>query len=172
MNKLLVIDDSEDILRTITTYLAEYYSVLTAKFGEKGVEIFKKERPSVVVTDIKMPGMDGIDVLREIKTIDKDVEVILMTGNGEIDSVIKSLRLGASEFILKPMDIGLLEIVIERAFDKKKKKDELNQLLDGIGMSINGLLRHINGGGKSDLEFIKEELEKMNLRYEKWKTSP
>jgi len=181
MEKILIIDDSEDILKTAKTYLSEIYEVLTAKFGEKGIEIFKKERPAVVISDIKMPGMDGVDVLREIKSIDENVDVILMTGNGDMDDVIKSLRFGAADFILKPMDVGLLEISIEKALDKHRAVDEINRVLNEIRMSITNLwiklsitsmIQCINENVELNPEILKEELEKINAIYERWEGYP
>ena len=181
MEKILIIDDSEDILRTIKTYLNESYEILTAKFGEKGIEIFKKERPTVVISDIKMPGMDGVDVLREIKSIDENVDVILMTGNGDMDDVIKSLRFGATDFILKPMDVGLLEISIEKALGKHRAVDEINRILNeirtsitnlGIKLSITSMIQCINENVELNPEILKEELEKINAICEKWEGYP
>ena len=171
MEKILVIDDSEDILRTVETYLCEGYIVLTAKYGELGLDIYKKERPGVVITDIRMPGMDGIDVLREVKSIDKDTEVILITGNGDMKDVIKSLRLGASDFMLKPTDVGLLELIIEKAFDKRRSKQEIDILMDKFDGLVTGLIRDLNDGKNVDFALLKEEMEAMESRYSRWKSS-
>lgn len=177
MERILVVDDDKDLLKTAETYLCEIYNVFSARYGEKGIEIFKKERPRVVITDIKMPGMDGIDVLREIKTIDKDAEVILITGHGDMDDVIKALRLGASDFIIKPMDVGLLELAIDKAIIKQKARSEIRNLLGEIKSSlinleaklyIASLCQCINENVEIDPEIVKFELEKINRECEKW----
>lgn len=171
MEKILVIDDSEDILRTVQTYLCESYIVLTAKYGEKGLEIFDKERPGVVITDIRMPGMDGIDLLREVKAIDKDTEVILITGNGDMKDVIKSLRLGASDFMLKPTDVGLLELIIDKAFQKRMSKQEIDVLMDKFDALVSRSIQDLGEGKDLDFTQLKEEMEEIDLRYSKWKSS-
>jgi len=79
------------------------YEVLTAEDGKSGLEIFAKESPPIVLTDIKMPGMDGIEVLKRIKEISPETEVIVVTGHGDMDLAIQSLQLEASDFVTKPI---------------------------------------------------------------------
>ena len=104
MNKILLIDDEEDILRVLSISLrADGYDVMTAGSGEEGLDIYEKEVPDIVLTDIKMPGMDGIEVLSRIKEQERDSEVIIITGHGDIDNAIEALKYGASDFINKPV---------------------------------------------------------------------
>ena len=119
MSKILLIDDEESIrllLRISLTHKG--YEVITAEDGEKGVEMFEQERPTLVLTDIKMPGMDGIEVLRRIKKIDPETEVIVITGHGDMDSAIQSLQLNASDFIVKPVKDEVLSVALKRAQDR------------------------------------------------------
>ena len=119
MAKILIIDDEESIrllLRISLTHKG--YEVITAEDGEKGVEMFEQERPTLVLTDIKMPGMDGIEVLRRIKKIDPETEVIVITGHGDMDSAIQSLQLNASDFIVKPVKDEVLSIALKRAQER------------------------------------------------------
>ncbi|MHC1744454.1 MAG: response regulator [Syntrophobacteraceae bacterium] len=116
MNTVLVIDDEKPTLAMFRLTLNAYgYEVLTAENGREGLEVFERERPPIVLTDIKMPGMDGIEVLRRIKQIDPKTEVIVITGHGDMDLAIKALNLDATDFINKPIQRQALEQALERA---------------------------------------------------------
>ncbi len=115
-NKILIVDDEEIIVRLLTMSLrSDGYEVVSAFSGEEGLEVFKKSSPDIVVTDIKMPGMDGLELLKQIKEIDPDREVIIVTGHGDVDSTITALQYGASDFINKPVRDEALAIALERA---------------------------------------------------------
>jgi two-component system NtrC family sensor kinase len=125
--KLLLIDDEEDIVKVLSMSLrSDGYQVLTALSGDEGLEIFQKELPDIVLTDLKMPGIDGLEVLRRSKTINPDAEVIVITGHGDMDSAIESLRYGASDFINKPVRDEALQIALERAKEKISIRSKLN----------------------------------------------
>jgi PAS domain S-box-containing protein len=116
---LLLIDDEEGIRKVLGLTLKDAgYEVSIAIDGEHGLELFKQENPAIVLTDIKMPGLDGIEVLRRIKSISPDTEVIVITGHGEIELAIKSLQLEASDFITKPIHEEALFIALKRAEEK------------------------------------------------------
>ena len=119
MTKLLVIDDEIPFLEVLETSLSsEGYDVMTAENGEEGLKIFEQRKPKLVLTDIKMPGIDGIEVLRRIKTIDSQAEVIVITGHGDMDSAIAALQHGASDFITKPVRGDKLRLALDRAEKK------------------------------------------------------
>jgi len=104
MDKILIIDDEKPTLTMFNLTLSAFgYTVITAENGQEGIESFERERPPLVITDIKMPGMDGIEVLRRIKEIDPNTEVIIVTGHGDMDLAIKALNLDATDFINKPI---------------------------------------------------------------------
>jgi len=126
LKKLLIIDDEPPILEMLEMSLAsEGYEVSTAENGVEGLVVFKEQKPKLVLTDIKMPGMDGIEVLKQIKTLDSEAEVIVITGHGDMDSAISAIRNGASDFITKPIRDEILMLSLERA----KKKIAINQQL-------------------------------------------
>jgi len=128
MKKILVIDDEPEILKTIKRYLElEEYEVLTANNGNEGIEIFRLQEPSLVITDVRMPGMSGIEVLKEIKNIMEDAEVIVVTGHGDMEISIKALRLDASDFISKPVDIEHLLLSVERAMERHEMRTSLKK---------------------------------------------
>ena len=126
MLKLLLIDDEEGIRKLLSISLRnEGYDVITADNGQSGIELFELENPSIVLTDIKMPGMDGIDVLRRIKRTNPDAEVIIITGHGDMEKAVKSIQLEASDFIAKPINTDTLFKALRRAEAKLKVKQAL-----------------------------------------------
>jgi len=117
--RILVIDDEQPTLRMFTLLLQAYgYEVITAENGHEGVELFRKERPSLVLTDVKMPVMDGIEALKAIKKIDSHAEVIVITGHGDMDLAIQALNLDATDFINKPLQREALEKALQRAAER------------------------------------------------------
>jgi anti-anti-sigma factor len=119
MNTILVIDDEKPTLTMFRLLLnAEGYSVLTAENGREGLDVFERQSPPLVITDVKMPGMDGIEVLRRIKEIDVNTEVIVITGHGDMDLAIQALNLGATDFINKPIQRQALEHALRRAQER------------------------------------------------------
>lgn len=125
MEKILVIDDERPTLKMFRLTLMAYgYDVLTAENGQEGLDVFEKERPRIVLTDVKMPGMNGIEVLRRIKQIDPTAEVIVITGHGDMDLAIQALNLDATDFINKPIQRHLLEQVLKSAQERCRMADE------------------------------------------------
>ncbi len=125
MEKILVIDDEKPTLMMFRLTLAAYgYEVLTAENGQEGLEVFGREHPSIVLTDIKMPGMNGIEVLKQVKAIDPSTEVIVITGHGDMDLAIQALNLDATDFINKPIQRHLLEQAIRRARERRRLTGE------------------------------------------------
>jgi len=126
MLKILLIDDEAGIRNLLSISLrSEGYDVITAENGKRGIELFEQEAPSIVLTDIKMPGTDGIGVLRRIKEIHPETEVIVITGDGDMKLAVKSLQLDASDFITKPISKEALSVALKRAEEKLKIKKRL-----------------------------------------------
>ncbi|HSW51091.1 MAG TPA: response regulator, partial [Bryobacteraceae bacterium] len=92
--------------------------------GQEGLEIFNREKPAVVLTDIKMPGMNGIEVLKRIKALDPATQVIVITGHGDMDLAIQALNLDAADFINKPVQRELLEQALARARERHGRLSE------------------------------------------------
>ena len=117
---VLIIDDEQRFLKTTQSLLEkEGYHVLTAVDGLKGLDALQKKRVDVVVLDVKMPGMDGIEVLRRIKSDHPLVEVLMLTGHATMESAIDGLKLGAFDYLTKPCDIPVLKQKIMEAYDKR-----------------------------------------------------
>lgn len=101
---VLVVDD-EEVIRDFFKRTLPEYRVLTAASGEEAVYMVKKDRPDLVLLDIKMPGIDGIETLRQIKNIDKSIVVIMISAHGTLKTNIEAARLGAYDSIAKPFDL-------------------------------------------------------------------
>ncbi|MBI4388531.1 MAG: response regulator [Candidatus Omnitrophica bacterium] len=110
MVKLLVVDDENEICEFLKSFFEERtYNVMVANSGEQALDVVKQEKPQVVLLDIKMPGMDGIQTLREIKTKFPKTKVIMVTAIETRDKIEECLRLGADNYITKPLSLEYLE---------------------------------------------------------------
>jgi len=119
MRKILVIDDEKPTLSMFRLFLEAWgYRVLTAENGAQGLDIFRNEKPDIVITDIKMPGMDGLTVLQHIIDIDPKAVVIVITGHGDTDLAQRALDSQAVEFIHKPIKKEALEAALKKAGKK------------------------------------------------------
>ncbi len=124
--RLLLVDDEERFLNT-TRILLEKRGVENTQAvtnGADALRILQKERIDVVVLDVKMPGMDGVEVLRRIKQEHPLVEVIMLTGHASVESAVDGLKLGAFDYVMKPIDVQDLLAKIEEAHGKKKAHEE------------------------------------------------
>jgi PAS domain S-box-containing protein len=131
--RILLIDDEEGIRKVMGIDLRDAgYEVWTAASGEEGLEIFSRQQPTLVITDIKMPGMDGIEVLRRIKAINPETEVIIITGHGEMELAIRALQFEASDFITKPIHDEALSISLKRAEEKIALKRQLRDYTENL----------------------------------------
>jgi PAS domain S-box-containing protein len=134
---ILIIDDERSIRDLLRISLSHKgFEVITAKDGRIGIEMFKQMRPPIVITDIKMPGINGLDVLREIKSLDPDTRVIVITGHGDMESAIASLKLEASDFINKPIRDEVLMIAIKRAQEILWMKHKLREYTENLELKI------------------------------------
>ena len=133
LQHVLLIDDEEGIRKVMSIALRDAgYVVWIAESGEQGLEIFEREQPALVLTDIKMPGMDGIEVLRRIKELETDSEVIIITGHGEMELAISALQLEASDFITKPIHDEALFVALKRAEEKISLKRQLRDYTENL----------------------------------------
>jgi len=178
--KLLLVDDEEGIRKVLGIALSDAgYTVFSAKDGEEALQIFRKETPPIVLTDIKMPGMDGIELLQRIKHENPDTEVIMITGHGDMDLAIKSLKYQAVDFVTKPINDDVLEIALNRANEKIRMRQQLSEYTENlealvreksaklieierqvaVGQAVEGLssaMRDIAGDLEGDLTYFNE----------------
>jgi len=128
MSKVLVIDDEVSIRTLLSVSLRHKgYEVFLAEDGKKGLDVFEAKRPPIVFTDIKMPGMNGIEVLKHVKAIDPDARVIVITGHGDMESAVEALKLEASDFINKPITDEALTLALKRSEEVLWLKQKLRQ---------------------------------------------
>ena len=123
--QMMLVDDEERFLSTTKKLLARKgYDVLTAASGLEALQILASQTVHVVILDVKMPGMDGMETLQEIKRRFPLVEVIMLTGHATVESAVEGLKSGATDYLVKPTDMDeLLEKAIE-AFEKRKRLEE------------------------------------------------
>ncbi len=122
---LLLVDDEEDFLETLLKRMKKRrVNVTGVKSGEEALERLDQDPTDVVVLDVKMPGMDGIQALREIKRRYPLVEVVMLTGHANVEVAIQGMELGAFDYLMKPMDIDELLYKVEDAYKKKMIQEE------------------------------------------------
>jgi UDP-3-O-acyl N-acetylglucosamine deacetylase len=120
--KVLIVDDEERVLSSIAGVLEdEGFRVTTARSGVEAIGIFQQEGPDVTLLDIWMPGMDGIEVLKRLKWMSPDCQVIMISGHATISTAMTAVKLGAFDFIEKPLSLDLLLMTIRRAIDRQKE---------------------------------------------------
>ena len=131
--KILLVDDEEDIRDVLDISLSDLgYEVFTAKNGEEAFQIFRKVNPPIVLTDIRMPIMDGIELLQKIKKENTDTEVIMITGHGDMDLAIKSLKYEATDFITKPINDEVLGFALERAHERISMRQRIREYTENL----------------------------------------
>jgi len=189
---ILLVDDEADIRDVLEIALTDMgFRVLTAENGVDAFEIFNEASPPLVLTDIKMPGMDGIELLRRIKYENSETEVIMITGHGDMDLAIKSLKHKATDFITKPINVDGLEVVLKRACERILMREKLKEytesleklvrekvelqdhlaslglMISSISHGIKGLLAGLDGGiYLMDSGFKKEDPDRVREGWE------
>ena len=120
--KVLIVDDEKDFVEMFSLRLeGQGEKVSTAHSGKEALKVLENVAIDVVILDIRMPGMDGIDTLKQIKNLYPRVEVILLTGHGSAETAVEGMKLGAFDYLMKPADFEDIKIKLENA---RKRKDE------------------------------------------------
>jgi len=144
MHKILVIDDEESTRELLKLTLeSDGYEVCAGEDGCSGINEFERFQPEIVLTDIKMPGMDGIEVLRRLKQLNPDVEVIVITGHGEMELAIKALQLEASDFINKPISDQALTVALRRAKEKIWMRNRLKDYTTNLECMLKDAIEEV-----------------------------
>ncbi|MEE4134703.1 MAG: response regulator [Desulforhopalus sp.] len=122
---VLVVDDEDDFREVTTKRLTKRgLKVWDAESGAKALEILQESRIDVVLLDVKMPGMDGIETLRHIRNLKPLVEVVLLTGHASVDSGIEGMKLGAFDYLMKPIELEPLLEKLADAYEKKRLREQ------------------------------------------------
>lgn len=148
---ILVVDDEADIRDVLEIALTDIgYEVFLAQDGKAALELFEAHQPSIVITDIKMPVMGGIELLKQVKQQAPDTQVIMITGHGDMELTIASLKFGAADFITKPVNVDILELAVSKAVDKliaDQKLAEYTQKLEMLVVEKSKLSSHLSSLG-------------------------
>ncbi len=158
-NKILVVDDEHLIRWSLEQNLKKQgYEVNTAGSGEDALRLLQEEAPDLVLLDVQLPGMNGMEVLERIKELDEEVIVIMVTALGVLETAVKAMRLGAYDYINKPFNLDELAIVIKKALETQELKREVAQLrsTQPKKFSIDGIV-----GESEDLQHVLNMIRKI-----------
>lgn len=156
MPRILAIDDEQSILESLREILEyENYEVDIAQEGEEGLEYFRNNKYDAVFLDIKMPKMDGLEVLDQLMEISADVPVIMISGHGTIDTAVDSIKKGAFDFIEKPLDLNRLLVTLKNAMEKKDLVKETKRLKKKVSKTFDIV------GDSDSIQHVKEMIEKV-----------
>jgi DNA-binding NtrC family response regulator len=156
MANILIIDDEKSIRKTLTEILSyEGYKIDEAGDGEEGLKKFSEKTYDVVLCDIKMPKLDGIEFLDKSKMINPDIPVIMISGHGNLDTAVEAVKKGAFDYISKPPDLNRLLITLRNALDKQSLVTETKVLKRKVGKALEMI------GDSGPLNKIKDTIEKV-----------
>ena len=136
MARILVVDDDQDVINLLVESLSRMgCQAVVAYGGREGLERFKEGDFQMVVTDLNMPDLDGMELMAKVKEIDKQVPVLVVTGHATIDMAVKAIKKGAYDFISKPFDMKALEMIITYALTRKMPFRRLGMFL-GLTLAL------------------------------------
>jgi two-component system nitrogen regulation response regulator NtrX len=130
---ILIVDDEESVRKSLADVMRdEGYEVVTAASGREGIDILAEAQPSIVLLDIAMPDMDGIETLRRFRELRPDLPVIMVTGHGTIETAVKTTKMGAYDFIQKPPELQHLNLVVKHGLEESRLREENESLKKSI----------------------------------------
>ncbi len=129
---ILIVDDEAGPRESLRMILKPIYNIFTAANGKEALEIIEKENIDLVTLDLNMPGLSGIEVLKEIKKIKSDVEVIIVTGYGTLKNAQEVIRYGAGDFISKPFNVADIVAIVSKSFERRNYNLKINNLIQQI----------------------------------------
>ncbi|MEW5767358.1 MAG: response regulator [bacterium] len=145
MEKILIVDDNKDMRFLLSNILKEEgYQTISVGDGRQAIEKVEKSSPDLVLLDIKLPGRDGINILEEMKKIDKDLIIIMLTAYGDIKGSVRAMKLGAFDYITKPFDNEELILIINKAFQTRYLTNEVEILRKRLGEEM--VVEEVMGG--------------------------
>lgn len=130
--RILIVDDEDLIRWSLSESLKDQYEILTAKSGEEALKKYSEEGPDLVLMDIKMPGIDGIETLKRIKQQDEYAQVIMITAFADLNTAISAMKSGAVDYIMKPFNIEEVKVIIEKSIESAKLKREYTKLKEDV----------------------------------------
>jgi DNA-binding NtrC family response regulator len=158
--KVLVVDDELFVRELLMEFLGKQdFEVFLAESGEKAIEIAKVDPPQVALIDLKMPGIDGLKAMQEIKKISPATLVIIMTGYPTIETSVEALRNGAYDYVVKPFKLNELKNAIDRALNERHLKLEIGELRERIKKLENELKIYQVSGKRNDFSRLQTNAE-------------
>jgi len=165
---ILIIDDEPNIHYSFEKILSPDYRVISAHSAKEGLEKLRRERPDVIVMDVRMPGMDGLEALKQIREIDDKVQIIMMTAYGTVNTAITAMKFGAFEYLLKPFDVQKMRDVIDKAVEnsrrtrrqttvspeKKEPRDENGDMIVGSSEAMQDVYKLIGQVAAQDVTVL------------------
>jgi DNA-binding NtrC family response regulator len=131
MRSILIIDDDPLIRKTLSSYLSKRnFEVFVAEDGEQGFQKFEESSPDIVILDIRLPDIDGLEELRHIKARNKNACVIIMTAYDDMKTTVEAIKSGAYEYLVKPLDFVELDLTVDKAFQMQHLEDKLSYLVE------------------------------------------
>ena len=124
-HKILIIDDEPSLLQSLDTVLSDQYDTILADTGEDGVVQMKDRMPDLVLLDMALPGISGLESLKQIKQIDPEVVVIMITAHERVKDVVEAMKIGAFDYLIKPLDLDELELTIEKGLQTVQLKEQV-----------------------------------------------
>jgi DNA-binding NtrC family response regulator len=129
---ILIVDDEVGPRESLRMILKPIYEIYTATNGDEALQVIQNENIDLVTLDLRMPGLSGIDVLREIKKVRADVEVIVITGYGTLTNAQEAIRYGAGDFISKPFNVADIIAIISKSFERRNYNIKIKSLIQQI----------------------------------------
>ena len=180
--KILLVDDEKDIRKSLSNFIKKLgHMVYCAENGKQGLELFNTESFDMVVTDMCMPEMDGLELMSRIMKIRKSIiDIIVITGHGDMENAIKALRMGAYDYLQKPIDVRELAIVINRSMEYKQLRKKYSKLKDSCGQGIESKIQTLKAAaahyrdayfkevGLADMQIYSEEMRQVANLAEKY----
>lgn len=163
---ILVIDDDTIVRESIVAYLEDSgFNILQAENGEQGLAVFKETSPDLILCDLRMPKMDGLAVLRNVREMSPDTPFIVVSGAGVMTDVVQALRLGASDYIIKPIvDLEVLEYAINRALENaqlilenRRYRESLEEAIHSLENNLHLLQEDQKAGRQVQMKMLPQE---------------
>lgn len=173
MKKILVVDDDKQMRLDLSEILnMEGYDVDSAGSGEEALKLLKKDGYAIVISDLKMPGMSGMELLAQIKRLKPETRVVMITAYATIESAVEAMRRGASDYISKPFKINEIEVAVRRALEEAKFRENLRRapeseakvqiqpMIESLSSPIRrGVIEHLLAMHRSSFMNLVEKLE-------------
>jgi two-component system, NtrC family, response regulator AtoC len=136
-DRVLIVDDEKTLARSIKLFLEEQgYEAEVANEGERALELLEQARPDLVFLDLRLPGLDGLELLKRIRNHDPSVVTVVMTAYGTIEGAVEAMKLGGFDYLTKPIDLAELKLIVERAQEERRLRQEIRYYRDRDARSV------------------------------------